>query len=83
MESKIVMLKESDSGPQNRGQSGKQKVYELTDAYRFVTFSWGMAEKTKRQTQTIVCVNNQHAKSVANEKKFAKLDRGYRIAYAV
>lgn len=83
MEKKIVMLKNSDSGPMGRGQNGKKKVYEIVVDFNVVTFSWGMAEKTQRQTNRIVCRDSQQAMMVARDKKWAKLDRGYAVAYEV
>ncbi len=83
MQKRIVMLKNSDCGPMNRGQSGKKKVYEIVIDFNVVTFSWGMAEKTQRQTNRIVCRDSQSAIRVASEKKFAKIDRGYVVAFEV
>lgn len=83
MDKKIALLKASDIGPMGRGQAGKKKVYEILVSGRRVTFSWGMAEKVRRQTQTIVCVTPQAALSAALNKKWEKISGGYSVAYEV
>jgi predicted DNA-binding WGR domain protein len=83
MNKKWALLKQSDSGPMGRGQSGKKKVYEITVDGRTVTFEWGMAELKRRQTQVRTFSTDQAALSAAYEKLDAKLGRGYTIAYAV
>lgn len=83
MDKKIALLKASDCGPMGRGQTGKKKVYEIQVSGRVVTFSWGMAEKVQRKTQTIVCSSNQAALAMASNKKWDKLSSGYGIAYEV
>lgn len=83
MNKKWALLKQSDSGPMGRGQSGKQKVYEITVDGNTVTFEWGMAEMKRRQTQVRTFSTSQAALSAAYEKLSAKLDRGYRVAYSV
>jgi len=83
MNSKWALLKGSDIGPMGRGQSGKQKVYEVTLEGAKVTCEWGMAEKTQRQRSVKVFSNSQAARLFALEKVYSKVDRGYRIAYAV
>jgi len=80
MEKRIIMVKGSDCGPMGRGQMGKQKVYEILVQDSKVTFSWGMAEKTQRQTKVIIARSSQHAMALANEKKWDKVGRGYRVA---
>ena len=80
---KWVLLKSSDIGPMGRGQNGKKKVYEVAVNGNVVTFTWGMAEKTQRQSMTQVFRSHQHAVSEASAKVWAKRDSGYQIAYAV
>lgn len=80
---KWCLLKASDSGPMGRGQTGKQKVYEVTLDGLTLTTEWGMAEKTQRQRQVRTFRTQQAALAAAYEKVSAKRDRGYRIAYAV
>jgi predicted DNA-binding WGR domain protein len=80
---KWVLLKSSDIGPMGRGQNGKKKVYEVAVHGNVVTFTWGMAEKTKRQSMTQVFRSHQQAVSEASAKVWAKCDSGYQIAYAV
>lgn len=75
----IILAKASDIGPMGRGQTGKKKVYEIRVSENVVTFSWGMAEKTQRQTQRVVARSHQHAMGIASEKKWAKQDRGYQV----
>jgi predicted DNA-binding WGR domain protein len=83
MNRKWALLKASDSGPMGRGQSGKQKVYEITlDGTTLIT-EWGMAEKRQRQRQVRTFSTYQAALSAAYEKLNAKQDRGYEIVYAV
>jgi predicted DNA-binding WGR domain protein len=79
MEKRIILTKGSDIGPMGRGQSGKQKIYEILVTGNTVTFSWGMAEKTKRQVSRLTCFSGQAAMAAAAEKKWAKVDRGYRV----
>lgn len=78
----IIMAKASQVGPMGRGQAGKKKVYEIRVSGNVVTFSWGMAEKTQRQTQRITTTSFQAAMRIANEKKWAKRDRGYQVVLA-
>jgi predicted DNA-binding WGR domain protein len=83
MNKKWALLKQSDIGPMGRGQSGKQKVYEVTvDGTTLIT-EWGMAEKPKRQRQVRTFSTSQAALNAAYEKVSAKIDRGYRVAYSV
>jgi predicted DNA-binding WGR domain protein len=83
MNRKWALLKASDSGPMGRGQSGKKKVYEIVVDGCTVTFSWGMAEMARRQTQVRSFRTEQGALAAAYEKLDAKVSGGYEIAYAV
>lgn len=83
MNRKWALLKQSDCGPMGRGQSGKQKVYEITVDGCTVTFEWGMAEMKRRQTQVRTFSTSQAALRAAYEKLDAKVAGGYEIAYAV
>ncbi len=80
---KWCLLKTSDFGPMGRGQAGKKKVYEVRVDGATVTCEWGMAEKAQRQTLVKVCKTQQDALWFAYQKVNAKMDRGYRVAYAV
>jgi predicted DNA-binding WGR domain protein len=77
--SKWVLLHTSDG---SRGESGKQKVYEVTVTGTTVTFSWGMAEKPSRQTKVQYTWSEGAARQVALNQVHAKLDKGYRLAYS-
>ncbi|NBS92195.1 MAG: hypothetical protein EBS91_00215 [Betaproteobacteria bacterium] len=79
MEKRIILTKGSDHGPMGRGQAGKQKVYEILVSENTVTFSWGMAEKVRRQVSRVTFSSSQAAMAAAAEKKWAKVDRGYRV----
>jgi predicted DNA-binding WGR domain protein len=83
MNRKWALLNASETGPMGRGQTGKKKVYEVIVDGRTLTCSWGMAEKTQRQTSRRVFATEQAALSAAYEKVSAKQGRGYQIAYAV
>jgi predicted DNA-binding WGR domain protein len=83
MNKKWALLKGSDIGPMGRGQSGKKKVYEVTLDGLTLTCSWGMAEKTSRQTSVRTFRTEQAALAAAYDKVYAKVGRGYQIAYAV
>lgn len=83
MNKKWALLKDSDSGPMGRGQAGKKKVYEVTLDGFTLTCSWGMAEKTRRQTSVMVYGSQQAAVAAAYDKVNAKIGRGYEIAYVV
>ena len=83
MNKKWALLKSSDIGPQGRGQAGKKKVYEITLDGFTLTCSWGMAEKSKRQTSVKVFSSNQAALVAAYDKLNSKVERGYEIAYSV
>ncbi len=80
---KWVLLKGSDIGPMGRGQAGKKKVYEVQIVGNFLICSWGMAEKTTRQTSSVNHFSPQGARRAAFEKIYAKRDRGYVLAYEV
>ena len=75
---KWVLLNTSDG---DRGQSGKQKVYEVLVTGTTVTFSWGMAEKTARQTKMACHYSEAAAYQTAIGQVMAKIDKGYRLAY--
>jgi predicted DNA-binding WGR domain protein len=83
MNKKWALLKGSDIGPMGRGQSGKKKIYEVTVTDTTLHCSWGMAEKTSRQSSTQVFRTNQQALAAAYDKVFSKVDGGYTIAYSV
>jgi predicted DNA-binding WGR domain protein len=83
MNKKWALLKNSDCGPMNRGQSGKKKVYEVTVTGNTLICSWGMAEKVQRQTSTQTFITSQRALAAAYEKVNSKIDRGYEVAYSV
>ena len=77
---KWALLKESDG---NRGANGKKKIYEITVEGTKVTFSWGMAEKTGRQTSVIIAANENAAVWTAKQKMWDKVSTGYKVAYSV
>ena len=77
---KWALLKESDG---NRGLNGKKKIYEITVEGTKVTFSWGMAEKTSRQTLVIIAANENAAVWTAKGKMWDKVATGYKVAYSV
>jgi predicted DNA-binding WGR domain protein len=76
---KWVLLNTSDG---DRGDSGKQKVYEVLITGTTVTFSWGMAEKTTRQTKVQTTWSEGAARQVALNQVQAKVAKGYRLAYS-
>jgi predicted DNA-binding WGR domain protein len=75
---KIVLISKSEG---QRGQNGKKKVYEIVVEGSKVTVSWGKAEEAQRQTQTKFFGSEWQATNFANEKKWAKQDKGYELAY--
>jgi hypothetical protein len=77
---KWALLKESDG---NRGINGKKKIYEILVEGNKVTFSWGMAEKTSRQTSVIIAANENMAMYEAKSKLWDKISTGYKVAYSV
>lgn len=83
MEKRWALLKGSEIGPMGRGQAGKKKIYEVAVEGRRVTFSWGMAEKSRRQTKVVTYSSEQSAVFFAREKVSEKIDRGYELAFAV
>jgi predicted DNA-binding WGR domain protein len=76
--SKWVLLHTSDG---SRGENGKQKVYEVIITGTTVTFSWGMAEKVTRQTKTVSNYSEGAAYQTAINQVYAKINKGYRLAY--
>lgn len=80
MEKKWCLIKESDGA---RGAAGKKKIYEVIVSGNLVRFSWGMAEKSTRQTKTEYASNNNVALQIASGQVSAKLGRGYTLAYVV
>ena len=75
---KIVLVSKSQG---ERGQDGKKKVYEIAVNGSVVTVSWGKAEVSARQTQVKRFVSAYHADKFASEKKWAKLEKGYEVAF--
>jgi predicted DNA-binding WGR domain protein len=80
MNRKFCLLKQSDG---DRGLLGKKKVYEIVVADNVLHCSWGMAEKTTRQTSTKVFASSQAAYAAAWEKANSKAARGYELIYSV
>lgn len=80
MEKKWCLLKNSDG---DRGLAGKKKIYEVTVDGTKVTYSWGMAEKSTRQTFVDYGYNNTAAFQLAMMKVNYKIENGYEIAYTV
>lgn len=80
MEKKWCLIKESDGA---RGAAGKKKIYEILVTGTKVTYSWGMAEKSTRQTSTDYGYTNGLAIQLAIQKVNAKLAGGYTLAYVV
>jgi predicted DNA-binding WGR domain protein len=83
MNKKWALLKGSDIGPMGRGQSGKKKIYEVTVTDTTLHCSWGMAEKTNRQSSTQVFRTSQQALAAGYAKVNSKMVRGYAVAYSV
>jgi predicted DNA-binding WGR domain protein len=77
---KWALLKVSDG---NRGINGKKKIYEILVEGNKVTFSWGMAEKSSRQTSVIIAANENAAMFTAKQKLWDKVATGYEVAYRV
>lgn len=71
------LLKTSDGA---RGERGKQKIYEIRVQGRKVTYSWGMAEKTNRQSKVVFYANDNWALFEAQNQLRAKVGTGYRVA---
>lgn len=80
MNKKWCLLKNSDG---NRGLAGKKKIYEVIVMDNTVYLSWGMAEKSNRQTTTITATNPNAAAQVAHAKVYEKMSSGYELAYSV
>ena len=77
---KWALLKTSDG---NRGLNGKKKIYKIVVEGNKVTFSWGMAEKSSRQTSVIIAANENAAVWTAKQKMWDKVSTGYVVAYSV
>ena len=75
---KIVLVNKSEG---QRGQDGKKKIYEIVIDGKKVTISWGKAEESKRQSQVKFFGSEWSAENFANEKKWAKIERGYEVAF--
>ena len=75
---KIVLVNKSEG---SRGANGKKKIYEIVIDGNKVVFSWGKAEESARQTQTRLFSTAWYAEQIANEKKWAKIDRRYEVAF--
>lgn len=76
---KIVLVSNSQG---DRGEVGKKKVYEISiEGDHWVVLSWGMAEKSQRQTQRKWFPNPYTLNTFVNDKKWEKLSKGYTIAY--
>jgi predicted DNA-binding WGR domain protein len=80
MEKKWCLLKESDGV---RGEAGKKKVYEVRIEGNTVFCEWGMAEKTSRQSSVQNFYSEGAAQQQAMLKVYAKLDKGYKLAFVV
>ena len=81
MEKRIILAKESQVGPMGRGQAGKKKVYEIVIENNVVTFSWGMAEKVRRQVSRRVMSTAGAANQLAMNKKWDKVSTGYAVVF--
>jgi predicted DNA-binding WGR domain protein len=79
MSKKVIVLTSTSQG--ERGQAGHKKVYEIIVDGNKVELRWGKAEETKRQTQTKWFSYGNDAYNFALEKKWAKVDKGYVVAY--
>lgn len=80
MQRKWCLIKESDG---TRGTQGKKKIYEVVLDGSIVKTSWGMAEKSSRQTEVKHTYNEIYARQLAGHKVAEKLDKGYELAYVV
>lgn len=80
MEKKWCLLKESDGV---RGDSGKKKIYEVRVEGSTLRCEWGMAEKTSRQSSVETFYSENAAMQQALNKVYAKLDKGYKLAFVV
>ena len=79
MSKKVIVLTSTSQG--ERGQAGHKKVQEIIVDGNKVELRWGKAEETKRQTQTKWFSYGNDAYNFALEKKWAKVDKGYVVAY--
>jgi predicted DNA-binding WGR domain protein len=77
---KFCLLKNSDG---ERGFAGKKKIYEIIIDGNKLTFSWGMAEKSNRQTKVQYFYTNWAANQAAQVQMFNKINGGYELAYEV
>lgn len=75
---KIVLISKSEG---SRGQEGKKKIYEIIIEGNKVTFSWGKAEESKRQSKTEWYATEWKAENSAYEKKWEKVMKGYEVAF--
>ena len=80
MQTKWCLVKVSDG---NRGALGKKKVYELSIDGNSFTAVWGMAEKPVRQSEVKNYRDDFYARQMAFMKVQEKLNKGYKLAYAV
>jgi predicted DNA-binding WGR domain protein len=80
MDKKWCLLKTSDGA---RGQAGKKKVYEITISGTYMLTSWGMAEKTQRQSAKQRFPSHAAASQAASMKMYEKLGKGYELVYTV
>jgi predicted DNA-binding WGR domain protein len=80
MEKKWCLLKESDGA---RGEAGKKKIYEVRIEGSTLRCEWGMAEKTSRQSSVQTFYSENAAMQQALEKVYAKLGKGYKLAFVV
>lgn len=79
MSKKVIVLTATSQG--ERGQAGHKKVYEIIVDGNKVVLRWGKAEETKRQEQVKWFSYENAAYNFALEKKWAKVDKGYVVAY--
>lgn len=79
MTNAVFVLTATSQG--ERGEQGHKKVYEIIVEGSKVTLRWGKAEETKRQVQTKWFGYDNAAYNFALEKKWAKVDKGYVVAY--
>lgn len=79
MAKKVIVLTSASQG--ERGQAGHKKVYEIIVDGNKVVLRWGKAEETKRQEQVKFFSYENAAYNFALEKKWAKVDKGYVVAY--
>jgi len=75
---KVVLVSKSEG---NRGANGKKKIYEIVIDGNRVTFSWGKAEESARQTKTQWLRSEWLATQTAEEKKWEKIAKGYEVAF--